>query len=191
MLITSFLGELVLICECAPLVKGIIHRDIKPDNFVVGHGDRASYVHIIDFGVAKGFKCLKTEDHIPYKEGRVMVGTASYASISAHRGIERSRCDDLEALGYVLLFLLLGQLPWQGLKENSKAAKNQKMRELKEEITLPTLRGRDPMAFETYIRYCRSLCFEEKPDYIYMREIFVDCLKRSGFQYDYVYDWTA
>ncbi len=67
--------------------KGLIHRDIKPDNFMMGKGNRRSIVHVIDFGLSKLYRDLKTMRHVPYKEGKNLTGTARYASVNTHMGI--------------------------------------------------------------------------------------------------------
>jgi len=111
--------------------KNFIHRDIKPDNFLMGQGKRANQVNIIDFGLAKKYRDPKTHQHIPYKENKNLTGTARYASVSTHLGIEQSRRDDLESLGYVLMYFNRGSLPWQGLKAPTKKQKYEKISEKK------------------------------------------------------------
>ena len=87
-----------------------LHRDIKPDNFLIGTKKIAHKVLIIDFGLAKRYM-QKDKTHIPYKDNKNLTGTARYASINTHLGIEQGRRDDLEAIGYVLMYFLKSILP--------------------------------------------------------------------------------
>lgn len=170
--------------------KCFIHRDIKPDNFLIGLAKKATTVHIIDFGLAKKYRDPKTQQHIPYRENKNLTGTARYVSISTHLGIEQSRRDDLEAIGYVLMYFNRGSLPWQGLKAHSKKDKYEKIMEKKMSTPVDMLCKHFPDEFELYLNYCRSLRFEDRPDYTYLKRTLKDLFLREGYQYDFVFDWT-
>eukprot|EP00245_Coleochaete_scutata_P009280 TRINITY_DN300_c0_g1_i1.p1 TRINITY_DN300_c0_g1~~TRINITY_DN300_c0_g1_i1.p1 ORF type:complete len:474 (+),score=85.48 TRINITY_DN300_c0_g1_i1:237-1658(+) len=170
--------------------KSFLHRDIKPDNFLMGLGRRANQVYIIDFGLAKKYRDPTTHQHIAYRENKNLTGTARYASINTHLGIEQSRRDDLESLGYVLMYFLRGSLPWQGLKAGTKKQKYEKISEKKMSTPIEVLCKNYPSEFATYFHYCRSLRFDDKPDYAYLKRLFRDLFIREGFQFDYVFDWT-
>ncbi len=102
--------------------KHYLHRDMKPENFLIGAGERSSTIYVIDFGLSKSFVAPATGRHIPYRNNKQLTGTARYASLNTHLGIEQSRRDDVEGIFYVILYFLRGgSLPWQGLP-----AKNQK-----------------------------------------------------------------
>eukprot|EP00915_Cephaloidophora_sp_WS-2016_P002247 GHVH01002999.1.p1 GENE.GHVH01002999.1~~GHVH01002999.1.p1 ORF type:complete len:367 (-),score=30.81 GHVH01002999.1:68-1168(-) len=171
--------------------KSFLHRDIKPDNFVIGRGRRVSVVYVIDFGLAKKFRDPRTMMHIPYREGKHLTGTARYASISTHLGIEQGRRDDLEAIGYVLLYFLRGSLPWQGLKAGNKKDKYDKIMEKKMSTPIEMLCRGLPFEFCTYMNYVRSLRFEDRPDYGYLRRLLKDLFFRQGLCYNFIFDWSA
>ena len=98
--------------------RGFIHRDIKPENFVIGLNEDSNIIHLIDFGLSRRYKDKNSGQHISYKENRHLVGTVRYASINAHLGIEQSRRDDIESVGYVLVYFFYGRLLWQATKYN-------------------------------------------------------------------------
>lgn len=165
----------------------LAHRDIKPDNFAVGMGDQAYKIHIFDFGLSKKF-LSSTGVHIQRKEGKNLVGTPRYASISNHMGIEQTRRDDLEALGYIFMYFLRGKLPWQGFPYTKDLY--DKIKNVKLTVSVPELCRGYPEEFVTYINYCRNLGFEEEPNYKYVKDLFLNLLLRLGFHFDYRYDWT-
>ncbi|CAK8560354.1 unnamed protein product [Lathyrus sativus] len=169
--------------------KSFLHRDIKPDNFLMGLGRRANQVYVIDFGLAKKFRDSNNQ-HIPYRENKNLTGTARYASMNTHLGIEQSRRDDLESLGYVLMYFLRGSLPWQGLKAGTKKQKYERISEKKVSTSIENLCRGYPSEFASYFHYCRSLRFDDKPDYAYLKRLLRDLFIREGFQFDYVFDWT-
>ncbi|ESQ50505.1 hypothetical protein EUTSA_v10022691mg [Eutrema salsugineum] len=171
--------------------KSYLHRDIKPDNFLMGLGRRANQVYIIDFGLAKKYRDSSTHRHIPYRENKSLTGTPRYASLNTHLGIEQSRRDDLESLGYILMYFLMGSLPWQGLKAGNKKQKYDKISEKKVSTSIEALCRGHPTEFASYFHYCRSLRFDDKPDYAYLKRLFRNLFIREGFQFDFVFDWTV
>nr|GMD94758.1 casein kinase 1-like protein 3 [Ipomoea batatas] len=170
--------------------KGFLHRDIKPDNFLMGLGRKANQVYIIDFGLAKRYRDATTNRHIPYRENKNLTGTARYASCNTHLGIEQSRRDDLESLGYVLLYFLRGSLPWQGLKAATKKQKYDKICEKKLSTPIEVLCKSHPVEFASYFHYCHSLTFDQRPDYGFLKRLFRELFTREGYEFDYIFDWT-
>ena len=146
----------------------------------MGLGKRANQVHIIDFGLAKKYRDPKNHIHIPYRENKNLTGTARYASINTHLGIEQSRRDDIESLGYVMMYFLRGSLPWQGLKAATKKQKYEKISEKKMVTAIEILCRGFPSEFVTYFQYCRSLRFDDKPDYSYLRKQLRDLFTCEG-----------
>lgn len=170
--------------------KHFLHRDIKPDNFVMGVGPNSKHIYVIDFGLAKRYRDPRTMFHIPYKEHKSLTGTARYASLNTHIGIEQSRRDDLESVGYVLVYFLKGVLPWQGLRAATKEEKYQKILQKKRSTTIESLCRGFPPEFCLYFNYVRSLQFDERPDYAYLRKIFRNVFIREKFKSDDMFDWT-
>ncbi|KXJ14274.1 Casein kinase I isoform alpha [Exaiptasia diaphana] len=170
--------------------KNFIHRDIKPDNFLMGVGKNCNKLYLIDFGLAKKYRDSRSKQHIPYREDKNLTGTARYASINAHLGIEQSRRDDMESLGYVLMYFNRTSLPWQGLKAATKKQKYEKISEKKMSTPVEVLCKGFPAEFAMYLNYCRGLRFDEAPDYMYLRQLFRILFRTLNYQYDYIFDWT-
>jgi len=170
--------------------RNFLHRDIKPDNFLMGVGKKAHHVYIIDYGLAKKYRDAKTLEHIPYKDGKALTGTARYASVNAHVGLEQSRRDDLESIGYIFMYFMRGSLPWQGLKADNKEDKYKVIREKKQKTSAESLCKGYPVEFANYLNKVKSFEFDEKPDYHTLRKEFRDLFIREGYQMDYVFDWT-
>ena len=171
--------------------KHIIHRDIKPDNFVMGANKHNDRLYILDFGLAKKFRSSKTLKQYPYVKRKKLTGTARYASIHALEAYEQSRRDDLESVGYVLMYFLRGELPWQGLKVKSKEDRYKKILEKKKETSSQELCDGYPEEFYKYVEYTKNLGYEENPDYDMLKQLFLDVVKNLKEKMDYIYDWTT
>jgi hypothetical protein len=146
-------------------------------------------VHIIDFGLSKRYKDKNSGRHIPYRENRHLVGTVRYASINAHLGIEQSRRDDIEGIGYVLVYLYLGRLPWQSKQDKGKPQLSKIME--KKLVTPPEILCKKmPVEFSYYFHYCRNLKFEDRPDYNTLKSLFADLLStRVNLKEEVIFDW--
>ena len=114
---------------------GWVHRDLKPDNILMGLGSKASLIHLIDFGLVKRYKDSVTGEHIAFRDGKNLTGTPRYASINNHLGLECSRRDDLETLGFGFMYFAKGSLPWMGLHGATKEVKYNKILARKREMT--------------------------------------------------------
>ena len=170
-----------------------LHRDIKPENFLIGIHEKSNVIYLIDFGLSKRYKNPKTHQHIPYREGRALTGTARYVSINTHLGIEQSRRDDLESIGYMLIFFLKGVLPWQGLKNCNE--KYTRIMEKKLQIPTEILCYGLPDEITYYLNYCKNLRFEDRPDYDYLRGLFIKLLGTCNTLYGLTkenikFDWS-
>ena len=167
---------------------GYIHRDIKPDNFLIGTGRKKSRIFMIDLGLSK--KYTYKNQHIEYKTDKNFTGSFRYSSIRNHKGIEQSRRDDLESIGYMLIFFLKGKLPWQGLKGSTKSKRSKNIFNIKNNTSLHDLCDGLPQEFLFYMKYCRILRFHQKPDYNLLRNLFIVLFKNQKYELDYIYDWN-
>jgi serine/threonine protein kinase len=145
-----------------------LHRDLKPENFLIGLGENQNVIHLIDFGVAKHYCDYETRVHRPYRKdtavyGTAFYGTALYKSFNAHRNIEESRRDDLESLGFVLMYFLRGSLPWKIVWARTEELQYEYFVGRKLAIMLETLCEGYPKEFLAYFKYCRSLRFVDEP----------------------------
>ena len=170
--------------------RNYIHRDIKPENFLIGRGEQKSLIYIIDFGIAKRYKNAKTGAHISYKEGKGLIGTARYASINAHLGMEQSRRDDLESIGYIMICFLKGSLPWDGVKAKFSKDKYEKIKLKKQNTTIAQLCDGLPKEIQAFIQYVRGLKFNAKPDYDYLRDLIKGISNNNCIKFDKEFDWV-
>ena len=155
----------------------------------MGRKENSNTIYLIDYGLAKRFRDSTTRTHIPYKQNKRLSGTTRYASLNAHMGIEQSRRDDLECLGYTLIFMAKGELPWKGMKAETKENKRDKIRCMKKAISPEHLCQGLPSVFANFMHYCRSLKFEDKPDYAALKKNFLDIYVKEKYYKGFKYDW--
>ena len=171
--------------------KGVIHRDIKPENFLLGNEaeSNSKYLYLIDFGLSKFFDKNNFNDILTNK--KKLTGTPRYASINAQRGFEQSMRDDLESVGYMLIYFLKGKLPWMGIEGKDQIEKNKKICIRKIETSSSDLCYGLPKQFVEYFDYCKELEFHQMPDYSMLKELFMKMLRSENEKFDYIYDWDV
>ena len=167
--------------------KSYIHRDIKPQNFLMGIKD-IDTVYLIDFGLAKKFRSKKGK-HIKFNINNNITGTPRYCSINALRGAEQSRRDDLESCFYVIIYFFRGNLPWQNLKIKSRQERFNKIKEIKKNVNYKILCKNLPEELYNFGMYIKHLKFEEDPDYNFMRKCFYSILKKINEKNDNNFSW--
>ena len=167
--------------------KNIIHQDIKPENFLVGNPD-TSIIYIIDFGLSKKYRSSRTGKHISFSKNNKFYGTMNFSSINAMKGYQMSRRDDMISIGYMLIYLINGKLPWSIL-EKGKLERFRKILSIKSNTTNEELCKYLPIEFYEYMNYVKSLKFEEKPNYIYLRKLFLSVLDKMNDKYDLKFSW--
>ena len=160
--------------------KNIIHRDIKPFNFVFGRTD-PNLIYLLDFGISRKYKSSRTGNHIRFRRLESINGSFRYMSINSNRGYEQSRRDDLESLGYMLVYLMKKNLPWLSIEKEKivKKAKFIKICKTKVKTKPEELCLGLPKEFSMYINYCQKLEFEQDPNYNYLRNLFIEVIQRN------------
>jgi hypothetical protein len=154
-----------------------------------GKKEYKDVLYLIDFGLSKKYRDPKTMEHVKFINNRRLNGTARYASIHALEGYETSRRDDLEELCYVLIYFLNGHLPWERVKNRNKQERYKIILNMKKKITEENLVGdKNNTEFIEFVKYCRRLKFEEKPDYDYLRGLMINCISKNNKAIDNFYN---
>jgi len=163
--------------------QNIVHLDLKPENIMIGTSDKTGkQLCIIDYGLAQPYYDAQKKKHIPFTQTSTFTGSYSYASLNSHLGYELSRRDDFESLGYVLIYFLKGSLPWQFMTHESCEDRMKKGKKLKKEISIEILCNGVPEKFKEFFKYVRQLKFDEKPDYKFLKGLFLEMKKENGIE---------
>lgn len=168
-----------------------IHRDIKPENFLVGINGHKDIIHLIDFGLSTKYISSKTLKHRKININCGPVGTLRYMSINTLQGVSQSRRDDMESIGYVLIYFLNGKLPWQGLNISNKKKRYSKTLHIKKQTPIGKLCKDLPKCIYSYMMYSRSLKYDADIDYDHLRNLFIDEMFERDINYNCSWDWLS
>ena len=191
----SMKTTLMIILQCLDRIKdihekGIIHRDMKPDNFVIGYKGKEKLIYLIDFGLSKIINNNEKKNILQKKE-KIIMGTMRYISMNAHLGNEQTKKDDLESLAYIVVYFIKGELPWQNVKADSKKEKYKKVYQIKKQTVPNELCKFLPEDIKTFINCILSLNIKQKPDYQKLKNILENLMNKYSYSNDLQFDWCT
>lgn len=164
--------------------KGYVHGNLTPTNFVIGLGHNSNLLYLLDMSHSIRYKHKETGELIPFSDKSHNQGDPAFSSINSQKDWRLSRRDDIESLGYLLVYLLTGSLPWlryTSPKDILYCKMNTLVKHLCDGL---------PSEFAQFINSARCLEFTDEPDYSGYRDLFRDLFINQGFSFDYIYDWT-
>src|SRR5712671_4175467 len=160
--------------------RNVIHCDVTPMNLLMRcERQTLPLIYLVDYGLARGFQDAHSSDHIPLTMGRPFIGTTTFTSVNTHKGITPSRCDDIESLSYILLYLLRGTLPWQTINAKSLTQCNQLVAKQKQACNMEQLFKQYPVEFLDLYKHAQQLGFVQRPDYDYHKAHFSVLLEKG------------
>ena len=186
---------------------GLLHRDLKPNNFAWGNYSKNYYgaqhtystdyeinqIYLIDFGLSETYIDPATGLHYKSEKGEKFIGTLRYSSVNSHKGIRQCRKDDLESLMYILVYFYKGKLPWQDVKAKQKDEKHQKIKEEKMRYTAEMLCKDMPQEIEKMLCYVKNILYSEEPNYERLlsgfQKIINSLTEWETLENDYNYIW--
>ena len=168
--------------------KGVIHCDIKPENYAIGEKDKR-IIYLFDFGLSKKYRSDRTKNHIQFKLTKTMTGTARYASRNCLSGEELSRRDDLESFCYTILYFMTKKLPWQGIKAKTMTERYRKIYIEKMNLEKWEKFEDIPLQIQNFIIYCRNLKFTQDPNYKLMKLFFKNLMREEYLDNDKNFSW--
>jgi serine/threonine protein kinase len=166
--------------------SGFIHRDIKPNNFLTGINENYNKIYLTDFGLSKNY--IKKEKHINFATRENLIGTLRYASVNVHLGIEPSRRDDLESLGYMMVYFLNSSLPWMGKKQQGDQMDI--IGEIKMTINLSKSCEIIPKQLIEFIALCKNMQFSEEPNYEKLRKLLIEIAEENKSELKYQWSYN-
>ena len=193
----SMKSTLMIMTQCLERLKeihekGIIHRDMKPENLVIGYKGKEKNIYLIDFGLSKYTLGEKKNLLLaPIKKEKIVIGTVRYISLNTHLGNEQCKKDDLESLAYIMVYFIKGELPWQNIKAKSRKEKYSKIYLMKKKTVPNELTNFLPEEMKTFLNYILSLNPKQKPDYQKLNNLINNLMNKYSYSNDLQFDWYS
>ena len=190
-------STLMIMTQCLERLKelherNIIHRDMKPENLVIGFKGKEKNIYLIDFGLSKStIDDKKNNNNIAIKKEKIVVGTVRYISMNAHLGNEQYKKDDLESLAYIMIYFIKGELPWQNLKAKSRKEKYSKIYQMKKSSIPNELCNFLPEEIKILVNYIINLNPKQKPDYSKLNNLINNLMNKYSYSNDLQFDWYS
>ena len=193
----SMKSTLMIMTQCIERLKeihekGIIHRDMKPENLVIGYKGKEKNIYLIDYGLSRLISTDKKNQNISVvKKEKIVVGTVRYISMNAHLGNEQYKKDDLESLAYIMVYFIKGELPWQNLKAKSRKEKYSQIFRMKKNSVPNELCEFLPEEMKTFVNYIINLNNNKKPDYGMLTSLINNLMQKYSYSNDLQFDWYS
>ena len=177
--------------------RGFVYRDVSPSNLLIGMGSKTDKIYLVDFELAERYTDIEG-GHLAFgpSESRISKDLR-FLSVHAHLRVKQSRRDDLESLGYVLIYFLNGTLPWSDISEENKELESLLIKERKVSCPievlckgLPSKYGSNIDQLGQYFKYAKTLEYEEEPDYQWIQRLLKDLFAECGFESNLIFDWA-
>ena len=193
----SMKSTLMIMTQCIERLKeihekGIIHRDMKPENLVIGYKGKEKNIYLIDFGLSKLISNDKKNQNLSIiKKDKIILGTVRYISMNAHLGNEQYKKDDLESLAYIMVYFIKGELPWQNIKAKTRKEKYSQIYKMKKKTVPDELCEYLPEEMKTFINYIINLNINKKPEYSILINLINNLMKKYSYSNDLQFDWYS
>lgn len=170
--------------------RGYIHRDIKPQNIMIGRGDKKNTLFLADFGLTTPFMPARRDGILPPLVTSQVTGNQLFSSTSNHMNFQQGPKDDLESLAYMLVYLLTGSLPWSNIQTTDPKQRANILTNTKMTSSVMDICRECPDVFADFLRAIKSLKSDETPNYAFLKGMFINLMEENELENDLVFDWT-
>lgn len=157
----------------------------------IGSGSKSNVLYLIDYSISEKYKDSNTGKHLLQTHNFFKAGSLVFSSINAFKGFKQTRRDDLESLGYLIVYCFQGYLRWSDRRGKNNKERNKYILYEKQNFaqSFELLQELDA-EIKKYFKYVYSLKYEDTPDYDYLKELLIQGLEKKDIKNDCVFDWS-